>query len=186
MHGVRTALLEQQAESIGIPLVKLILPEMPSMEIYDNEISKQLETLKNKGNTHCIYGDIFLEDLREYREKQLEKIDMKAVFPLWKIDTKYLVNEFIKLEFKTIVTCVDERYLDNSFVGRIIDNDFINDLPANVDPCGENGEFHTFVFDGPIFKNKINFSVGEKVYKQYKSHAKDDECMNGFWYVDLK
>ncbi|MFA6924550.1 MAG: diphthine--ammonia ligase [Bacteroidales bacterium] len=185
MHGVRVSLLDKQTTSIGIPLQKLVLPESASMQVYDEAIEKYLTRFKEEGNTHCICGDIFLEDLRIYRETQLERVNMKAVFPLWKINTKVLINDFVNLGFKSIVTCVDERYLDKSFAGRIIDENFINDLPANVDPCGENGEFHSFVFDGPIFSQPISFAIGEKVYKQYKSHAKDDETMNGFWYVDL-
>lgn len=189
MHGVRISLLERQAKSIGIPLHKVVLPELPSMEAYDDIIDKQLRKLREKGITHSIYGDIFLEDLRNYREKQLRKVEMDAVFPLWKKDTKVLVKEIIEAGFKSVIVCVDERHLDQRFLGRTIDEDFIEQLPDTVDPCGENGEFHSFVFDGPIFSEPIRFSLGEVVYKKYKSHSTDDihkNTDNGFWFCDLK
>jgi uncharacterized protein (TIGR00290 family) len=188
MHGVRTSLLDKQIMRIGIPLQKILLPETTTMESYDIAIGERFSRFREEGITHCICGDIFLEDLREYREKQLTKVGLKAVFPLWKIDSRKLVNGFIDAGFKAIVTCVDERYLDKSFCGREINNDFINDLPENVDPCGENGEYHSFVFDGPLFSEPVKFSKGELVYKKYKSHSTDDQdknIENGFWFCDL-
>lgn len=196
MHGVRVELLKQQAESIGIPLEIMEIPEMPTMEVYENVMQKTLENLKNKGITHSIFGDIFLEDLRQYREAKLAMMGFEGVFPIWKIPTQDLIQEFISLGFKTIVVCVNERYLDKSFVGRIIDQQFIDDLPENVDVCGENGEFHTFSFDGPIFKNPIDFEIGEIVYRKYekpKQDSSDSACDTndstaydyGFWYCDL-
>ena len=189
MHGIRTSLLEKQAESIGIPLTKLMLAESSSMELYEDKLEKCLfELIKKTAYTHLIYGDIFLEDIRSYREKQLGKLNLKAVFPLWKKNTKNLIHKFIELGFKSVIVCVDERYLDSSFLGRIIDDNFINALPENVDPCGENGEYHSFVFDGPIFSFPLNFTIGEKVFKKYKSHSNDDnskDAENGFWFCDL-
>ena len=197
MHGIRVDLLQEQAKNIGIPLKVLEVPEMPTMEIYEKVMTETLLEIKQHGITHSIFGDIFLEDLRVYRENQLEKIGLKGVFPLWKISTKDLIQEFISLGFKTIVVCVNEKYLDKSFVGRIIDQDFINDLPKNVDVCGENGEFHTFTFDGPIFSNPVDFEIGEIVYRKYEKPAKqettntacdtnDDTAFDfGFWYCDL-
>ncbi|MBC5838070.1 Dph6-related ATP pyrophosphatase [Flavobacterium muglaense] len=197
MHGVRVALLHQQAESIGLPLEIMQIPEMPTMEVYEAVMQETLGKLKNQGVTHSIFGDIFLEDLRKYREDKLETIGFQGVFPLWKIPTHDLIQEFIFLGFKTIVVCVNERYLDKSFVGRIIDQDFINDLPDNVDVCGENGEFHTFTFDGPIFSKPIDFEIGEIVYRKYekpeKEESSDTACDTsapdafdfGFWYCDL-
>lgn len=197
MHGIRVELLKQQSESIGIPLKIMEIPEMPTMEIYENVMTKTLLELKNNGITHSIFGDIFLEDLRLYRENQLTKIGFKGVFPIWKIPTKELIQEFISLGFKTIVVCVNEKYLDKSFVGRIIDQDFIKDLPENVDVCGENGEFHTFTFDGPIFSKPIDFEIGEIVYRKYEKPKTKDSSNTacdtndetafdfGFWYCDL-
>ncbi|MEA5405676.1 diphthine--ammonia ligase [Arcicella sp. DC2W] len=198
MHGVREELLIQQAESLGISLVKMFLPEMPTMEVYENVMKSTLLDLQSKGATASIFGDIFLEDLRQYRENKLAELNLKGVFPLWKTPTKDIIKEFLDLGFKTITTCVNDKYLDKSFVGRIIDESFLNDLPENVDPCGENGEFHTFVFDGPIFKEAIPFEKGEIVYRQYTPTSKKDgnnyDCDdssqenpfdNGFWYCDL-
>lgn len=196
MHGVRVELLEQQAESIGIPLEIMQIPEMPTMEVYENVMQKTLEKLKNKGITHSVFGDIFLEDLRQYREDKLATMGFKGVFPIWKIPTHDLIQEFITLGFKTIVVCVNEKYLDKSFVGRIIDQQFIDDLPENVDVCGENGEFHTFSFDGPIFSKPIDFEIGEIVYRKYEKPKQDSSntaCDTndtsafdfGFWYCDL-
>jgi uncharacterized protein (TIGR00290 family) len=139
------------------------IPESPTMDVYEKVMRKQLSDLKSQGVKASVFGDIFLDDLRTYRENKLAEVDLKGIFPLWKRDTGELIREFLELGFKTITTCVNEKYLDKSFVGRIIDEDFLKDLPKNVDPCGENGEFHTFVFDGPILKKPINFSLGEIV-----------------------
>ncbi len=196
MHGVRAELLEQQAESLGLPLHKMVIPEMPTMEVYEDVMRKTLGEFKEKGVTHSIFGDIFLEDLRKYREDKLAEMHLEGVFPLWKIDTKVLLQEFLDLGFKTIVTCVNERNLDKSFAGRIIDAQFIADLPDDVDVCGENGEFHTFTFDGPIFSKPIAFEIGEVVYRKYekpKTDSSDSACDTnnsdafdyGFWYCDL-
>ncbi len=197
MHGVRVELLEAQAKSIGLPLKILQIPEMPTMEVYEDVMTKSLTELREQGITHSVFGDIFLEDLRKYREDQLAKLGFEGVFPIWKIPTPDLIHEFISLGFKTIVVCVNERYLDKSFVGRVIDQIFINDLPENVDVCGENGEFHTFTFDGPIFSEPIKFEIGEIVYRKYeKPKTKDssntacdtnstDAFDYGFWYCDL-
>lgn len=197
MHGVRVDLLERQAESIGIPLVKMEIPDMPSMEVYENTMRDTLNNLKLDGVTVSIFGDILLEDLRVYRENKLAELDFKAIFPLWKQPTDRLIHELLDLGFKTITTCVNEKFLDKSFVGRVIDEDFLRDLPANVDPCGENGEFHTFVFDGPIFKKPISFEKGDIVLRKYNapiteddsdqcfSDKKEDPSQYGFWYCDL-
>ena len=194
MHGVREELLEKQAESIGLPLQKLVLPDQPSMTAYEEQMMQTMGHLQKENFTHSLFGDIFLEDLKTYRETQLAKVQMKAVFPLWKRDTTELIHEFIDLGFKTIVVCVKSAEMDKSFAGRVIDKDFLKDLPYNVDPCGENGEFHTFVFDGPIFKNQFDFRIGEKVFREYKAPAnKRDDCFidkpesssMGFWFCDL-
>jgi len=200
MHGIRVGLLDAQAESIGFPLQKIRIPEISTMESYEKIMTTTLTDLKTKGVTASVFGDIFLEDLRKYRENKLSELNLKGVFPLWKIPTGKLIREFIDLGFKAITTCVNEKYLEVSFAGRIIDNEFLNDLPGNVDPCGENGEFHTFVFDGPIFREPISFEKGEIVYRKYtpakqkdnfsydcsndKDHL-DNPFVNGFWYCDL-
>ena len=159
-------------------------PEFSEMDVYDRVLSENLTSFKKRNIETAVFGDIFLEDLRTYRENQLKPLGLKAHFPLWKEDTKSLINEFIDLGFKTIVTCVSENHLDKSFAGRIIDKDFVKDLPKGVDPCGENGEFHTFVYDGPIFRNPILFNIGELTYKSYKNEN-NPELTNGFWFCDI-
>ncbi|WP_294275895.1 diphthine--ammonia ligase [uncultured Chryseobacterium sp.] len=188
MHGLPVSLLERQAESLGFPLIKMELPKEPSMEEYREIMDTTMNAIRNMGVTHSVFGDIFLEDLRKYREYQLQAIGMQAVFPLWKQDTTSLIQEFLTLGFKTIVTCVNETYLDSGFAGRIIDQDFLKDLPGHVDPCGENGEFHTFTFDGPIFKNPVAFDIGETVRKTYpkpKAHENEEAGEYVFSFCDL-
>ncbi len=198
MHGVRKELLELQAKSVGIPLTIMEVPEMPTMDSYETAMRNTLKPLVENGAETSIFGDIFLEDLREYRENKLTEVGLKGVFPLWKQPTDRLIKEFLDLGFQTITTCVNEKYLDQSFAGRIIDEDFLKDLPKNVDPCGENGEFHTFVFDGPIFSKPISFEIGETVFRKYEApkkedsedcfqddHKKEDPYAFGFWFTDL-
>lgn len=188
MHGLRRELLEQQAKSLRLPLTTIELPEEPSMEEYNQLMTRTVTDLKSQGYTSCAFGDIFLEDLRAYREEQLKPYAIKCHFPLWKKDTKAIINDFIQLGFKAIVVCVKSELLDKSFVGREIDEKFISDLPFNVDPCGENGEFHTFCYDGPIYSEPINFDIGEKVFREYKNPKKEsasEENTIGFWFCDL-
>ena len=187
MHGVREELLRQQAESIGLPLKKMHMPDMPSMDAYNKGMFEILTELKSKGAEVSIFGDIFLEDLRKYREEKLAEVKLEGIFPLWQISTTELIHEFIDLGFKAILVCVNEKYLDKSFAGRIIDHAFLKDLPSHVDPCGENGEYHTFVFDGPIFKEPIAFTKGEIVYRKYEADGQkeDSPFNNGFWFCDL-
>jgi uncharacterized protein (TIGR00290 family) len=193
MHGVKVALLEQQTAALGIPLQKMILPHEPSMIEYEDKMRDTLKLLQHEQFSHAVFGDIFLEDLKKYREIQLGTVGMTAVFPLWKRNTLELINEFLDLGFKAIVVCVNEKYLDKSFCGRIIDKSFINDLPENVDVCGENGEFHTFVFDGPLFKSPVIFNKGEIVFRKYIAPKQDtDNCFQqsevenyGFHFCDL-
>jgi uncharacterized protein (TIGR00290 family) len=189
MHGLKRELMVKQAKEIGIPLTTIELPEEPTMEVYNEIMSSLVANLKAESYTHTGFGDIFLEDLRNYREQQLKQHDISCVFPLWKKDTKKLTQEFFDLGFKAIVICIKSELLDESFIGREFDESFINDLPSNVDPCGENGEFHTFCYDGPIFNNSIKFERGEKVYREYKQPKKNEGNTNnksmGFWFFDL-
>lgn len=192
MHGVREELLEEQAKQIGLPLQKLLLTDQPSMSEYEEILKTNVEQLKNEGFTQSIFGDIFLEDLKKYREDNLATVGMTAHFPIWKRDTTELIHEFIDLGFKTVLVCIKSEVLDKSFAGRIIDKDFLKDLPNNVDPCGENGEFHTFVFDGPIFKEPIPIEIGESVFREYKQPKDEEDTCNGsspnnmgFWFTDL-
>lgn len=194
MHGVRSELLHQQSKAIGIQLQELRLPEQPTMAEYNTLLTNLNTDLKSKGIDYSIFGDIFLEDLKTYREQQLADVGIKAHFPLWKRNTKELVHEFIDLGFKTIVVCTKSEVLGEDFVGEIITKDFLKELPKNVDPCGENGEFHTFVFDGPIFNKPIDFEIGEKIIRTYQApKSKEDACFSstpstkemGFHFCDL-
>ncbi len=186
MHGVREELLDLQATSIGLPLKKMYVSEGTNTE-YEKEMEVLLLEYKSKGVTNVIFGDIFLEDLRSYRENNLSKVGLKAEFPLWKQNTSALINEFLSLGFKTITCCVNDLYLKEDKVGVEIDSRFIKSLPENVDSCGENGEFHTFCYAGPIFKLPIPFSVGEKIYKplEIKNSNGNSNSTNGFWFCDL-
>ncbi len=198
MHGLREDLLFKQAASIGIPLKTISFPADVTMTLYSDIMKKNMDNLVSEGYTHAVFGDIFLEDLKAYRDSKLEEVGVKGVYPLWKKDTKSLLKEFLDLGFKAITVCVNAKYLGKEFVGRVIDKQFIEDLPDNVDVCGENGEFHTFVFDGPIFKNPVDFTVGEKVLRSHtlsKNNEDDDNCHQpktttknydtSFWYCDL-
>lgn len=169
MHGLRRSLMEQQIAALDLPVTTIELPEEPGMAEYEQKMRAAVESLKANGFTTTAFGDIFLEDLRRYREEKLAEYNIQAVFPLWKKDTRALMEELIALGFRAIVVCADLRVLDESFAGREIDAAFLRDLPAGVDPCGENGEFHTFCFAGPLFKREIPFAIGEKVVRQYKS-----------------
>lgn len=194
MHGLRETLLDRQAEALGFPLEKILLHGAISMTEYSEVLGAAAQKAVDEGSTHSIFGDIFLEDLKAYRDEQLAKVGLKGVYPLWKKDTKQLITEFIELGFKAITVCVNGKHLDKSFAGRIIDHQFIADLPPAVDPCGENGEFHTFVFDGPIFSKPILFEVGEIVKRSYKPKGdQEDNCFSDdekpwdteFYFCDL-
>lgn len=184
MHGVRKAMLEKQVESIGLHLSIVSLPGELSMTDYDELMKSKLELARSNGITHSIFGDIFLEDLRNYREQRLSEVVLKGHFPLWKRDTTELIKEFLSLGFRTLIVAVDGSKLDKSFVGRELDMDFVRDLPDGVDPCGENGEFHSFVFDGPIFKWPVQFEKGEVVGKDYKL-SREDQATVTYWFQDL-
>ena len=173
MHGVRRILLEQQAESVGVPLRKILIPKTCTNEIYERLMAEEMEQLKREGIFLVAFGDIFLQDLKDYREQNLAKAGMKGVFPVWKRNSRELVESFINLRFKSIVTTCDPRVIGEEFCGRIINKRFLTELPTTVDPAGENGEFHSFTFDGPIFKQPVSFTVGEKVLR------------DGFWFCDL-
>jgi len=165
MHGVRRVLLEQQADALGLPLRKILIPKDSTNAIYESRMRALLEEGLREGIDTVAFGDIFLEDLKLYREKNLAQLGMKGLFPIWKRDTAELARTFIDLGFKAVLVCVDTAKLDASFAGRSYDHALLRDLPPTVDPCGENGEFHSFAFDGPIFKRPITHTVGEVVQR---------------------
>ncbi len=173
MHGVRRTLLEQQAASVGLPLHQILIPPKCTDVEYEEKMAAALAQHQQDGVTGVAFGDIFLEDLRAYREQKLTPVGLRAIFPIWMRNTKELARTFIELGFRAIVVCVDPKKLDPSFAGSEINKEFLDRLPANADPCGENGEFHTFVYDGPIFERPIAFTKGEIVER---------DC---FWFCDL-
>jgi len=174
MHGVRRTLLERQADSLGLPLEVVSISKNSSNEEYEANMRRVLTKHLADGVCSVAIGDVFLEDVRQYRERNLAKIGMKGIFPLWKRDTRELVRTFIDLGFKAIITCVDSQALSKDFAGRVLDRQFVDGLPPSVDPGGENGEYHSFVYDGPIFRDKVEHTVGEIVLR-------DDR----FYYCDL-
>jgi len=173
MHGVRRSLLRRQAESLGLPLVGVVVPPQSSNAVYEREMGKAFSKIRDRGIHRVAFGDIFLEDLRNYRERQLAASGLTCLFPIWKQPTRSLAQAFIDEGFRAVTVCVDSKVLDKSFGGRCFDVAFLGDLPSGVDPCGENGEFHTFVFDGPIFSRSIEFTGGAVVER------------NGFFFYDL-
>ncbi|SHJ82132.1 MJ0570-related uncharacterized domain-containing protein [Hymenobacter daecheongensis DSM 21074] len=183
MHGVRVALLEAQARRIGLPLTQLALPETPDMAAYEQLMQAALGPLVAQGIRHAMFGDIFLEDLRTYREQQLARLGMQAQFPLWQRPGADILREYLSLGFRAIIVCVNARHLDQSFCGRLLDEDFLRDLPPGVDPCGENGEYHSFVFDAPYFSTPILFTKGEIVRRTYPAPGGGGEA--AFWFCDL-
>ena len=175
-HGVRAELLERQAEAIGLPLDKLWLPSgsVPCTNAdYEALVGEKLAGYASRGVLHVGHGDIFLADLRAYRENNLAKLGMTGVFPIWRRDTRELVESFVALGFRARLCCVEGAQLDGSFVGRELDLNLLADLPPGIDPCGENGEYHSFVYDGPIFRERVAFDIGVTV------------CRDNRYYVDL-
>jgi uncharacterized protein (TIGR00290 family) len=171
-HGVRVELLEQQAAALGIPLHKLYLTQANcSLEDYEALMKKAMLEYKDNDVLTVAFGDVFLQDLREYREHNLAKVGMEAIFPIWGRDTTEIVRTFIALDFRAYLTCVDSEKLGREFAGRPIDADLIRDLPDGVDPCGESGEFHSYVYDGPIFQRPVGLSVGEVVLRDVRYFA---------------
>ena len=173
MHGVRYTLLERQAESLGIPLERVLISRSSSNEEYASSIREVLERYKGDGIGSVVFCDIFLEDVRQYREDNLSKIGMEGIFPLWGRDTLELAHTFIGAGFKSIITCIDSNTLDKRFIGRLYDERLLSELPAHIDPCGEHGEFHTFVFDGPLFNESVAFRRGRIVLRDERFYFCD-------------
>jgi uncharacterized protein (TIGR00290 family) len=173
MHGVRKELLEKQAYALGLPLKKVFIKKNITNEEYGKKIKEILYRYAKNGISAVAFGDVNLFDVREYREKNLNKIGMKSIFPLWKKDSLDLANRFIELGFKSIITCVDSKTLDPKFVGRNFDKKLLSEFPSSADSIGENGEFHSFVYEGPIFKEKIHFRIGKIVQRDGRFHYVD-------------
>jgi uncharacterized protein (TIGR00290 family) len=175
MHAVRRELVEAQAVAVGLPLWSVALPWPCSNADYEAKIHEVLGRARQAGVTHIAFGDLFLEDIRAYRERQLAGTGIEPLFPIWgtAADTPALAREMLAAELRAVLTCVDPKQLDGRFVGCWFDANLLTDLPAKVDPCGERGEFHTFCCAGPMFAAPIAVQVGEAVLR------------DGFWFVDL-
>ena len=173
MHAVRESLLDLQATAARLPLVKVPIPSPCSNEIYEQSMAAAMARARAEGVRHVVFGDLFLEDIRAYRERQLEACGMTPLFPLWRRDTRRLADQMLASGLSAYLTCVDPGKLDRSFAGRRFDAALLATLPTDVDPCGENGEFHTFACAGPMFEAPITVEVGEVVDR------------SGFVFVDL-
>jgi uncharacterized protein (TIGR00290 family) len=173
MHGVRRVLLERQAASLGLQLDQVLIPRGATNEEYETKMGEVFSFYREREIDSIVFGDLFLEDIRAYREQFLARHRMRGLFPVWQRDTTIFIRQFLEFGFRAVVTCVDSNVLDQSFAGRLIDESFLSSLPAQVDPCGENGEFHSFVFDGPTFRAPVRFSLGETVLRE------------SFWFRDL-
>jgi uncharacterized protein (TIGR00290 family) len=163
MHGVRRELLQMQASAIGVPLAEVRIPAACVNEVYEARMASAFQEPLLSEVVTVAFGDLFLEDVRAYREERLDGAGRRGLFPLWGRDTTALAGRFVAAGFKAILVCVDPRKLDPSFAGRAFDERLLDDLPADVDPCGENGEFHTFVHAGPVFTEPISCQTGEVV-----------------------
>ena len=173
MHGLRTILLDEQASSLNIPLEKIFISKNASNDEYESRLKEVLLKYKQLGIRDVVFGDLYLEDIKKYREALLQKIDMQCIFPIWKRDTAKLALEFIDSGFKAITVCVDSNVLGEEFAGREFNKQFLNDLPEGIDPCGENGEFHTFTYDGPVFNTPISHELGEIVLRDERFYYCD-------------
>lgn len=163
MHGVREVLLDAQAAAAGLPVTKVGIPSPCPNEVYEAKMAAAMDDAKAQGVTHMVFGDLFLEDIREYRLAKLTPIGVECVFPLWLRDTTELANEMVAAGLRATITTVDPKKLDRSFAGRTFDADLLGDLPESVDPCGENGEFHTLATHGPMFSTSISTVTGDVV-----------------------
>jgi uncharacterized protein (TIGR00290 family) len=173
MHGVRRSLLRDQCRSLGLPLVEVAIPPGCPNYVYEARMADALADLKRDGVERLVFGDLFLEDVRAYRERLAARLGLACEFPLWGRDTRELARRFVDAGFRAVVVCVDPAQLDPSFCGREYDAAFLADLPAACDPCGERGEFHTFCWDGPMFASPVPVRVGEVVTR------------DGFCFADL-
>ncbi len=175
MHAVRRELVEAQAKETGLPLWPILLPWPSTNDIYESRMQEAIDRARREGVTHIAFGDLFLEDIRAYRERQLAGTGIEPLFPLWgtPADTPGLTREMLAAGLRAVLTCVDPKQLDPRFVGRAFDSELLADLPSGVDPCGERGEFHTFCWAGPMFAAPITVRVGEVIFR------------DGFWFVDV-
>jgi len=183
MHGVSVELLKKQAKAIGLPLHILSLPETCTMDDYEKIMGDFMVAMKKDGVEGVVFGDIFLEDIRAYREKQMKGIGIIPIFPLWGLKSHDVAIEFFTNHFKSIITCIDGELLDESFVGQNYTSAYLEKLPGGVDPCGENGEFHSFVFAGPIFQKELEVKVVNTICREYPNPQGGNP--KTFWFADI-
>jgi len=176
MHGVRHSLLERQIHALALPALKVMLPTPCPNEVYEARMARACAQMRELGVTHIIFGDLFLEDIRAYRERQLAAAGMSGIFPLWRRPTASVAREMIASGMIAHLVCVDPRRLDRRFAGRRFDATLLAELPADVDPCGENGEFHTVVSAGPMFAAPIAVTLGEVVERDGFVFADVEAC----------
>lgn len=183
MHGIREELVEEQATSLRLPLRKMYLSPDIALTTYNEKMKEELTRFRQQNIDGFAFGDLLLEDLKAYRKAQLKTVGLEAVFPIWQQNTVQMADEIINSGIKAIVVAVSAKVLDSSFLGRIYDASFLADLPEGVDPCGEHGEFHTFVYDGPNFAYPVRFLKGEIVKKSYAGDT--SEWDTSFYFLDL-
>jgi uncharacterized protein (TIGR00290 family) len=190
MHGVREELIEAQAQALNLPLTKIYLERSENHEAYEKLMRTFYDQCAAEKLDGVVFGDIFLEDLRLFREKLLAHSSLQGIFPLWKMDTGILLKDFIHRGFKTVICSANVLHFAAQQVGKTIDEEWILGLPPAIDPCGENGEFHTFLYDGPIFKAPVRFAYGDVVRKTYsyqrvKTDGNIETLETAFWFQDL-
>lgn len=185
MHGVREELLDAQANAIGIPLKKIYLQASPTDDLYKKAMQDAAAELKQEGIVASAFGDIHLADLKKYREEQLAGAGIKGVFPIWQRDTREIVQMVEQVGIEAVVVCVNGQHLGREFLGRKVDASFLADLPDGVDPCGEYGEFHTFVCNAPYFSAPVRYEKGETVHQTYSSSGDDKSWDSSFYFLDL-
>jgi len=190
MHGIQQRLIEAQASSIGIPLDKIFIPSAEDHATYANAMNEYYHNLANAGVKKIVFGDIFLEDLKVYRETMLSAHGLEGIFPLWKVDSRTIAEKFIKSGFKAVICAADAKYFHENDTGREYDLDFIHSLPSGVDPCGENGEFHTFVYNGPLFETPVSVvrqhvEAKEYAYRVNLLNGQTESRISKFWFQEL-
>lgn len=186
MHGISKDLIRVQAESIGLPIHFIPIAPDSTNANYEKALNEYYSNLKNKGVDHIGFGDIFLEDLKAYRDQLLKENGLKGVYPLWQNQTTSLVKEFLALDFQTLICCAKQSLFPKSICGQVLDHPMINSFDSNIDPCGENGEFHSYVYDGPIFQYPVEVEVGDTIVHTYEHKLSSGELIRtAFEFADI-
>ncbi|MCV9385756.1 adenine nucleotide alpha hydrolase [Reichenbachiella ulvae] len=186
MHGVPKNMIEAQAASFGLPIHFLSIPEDKSNDSYEKELAKYYDRIKKMGVYHVASGDIFLEDLKVYRDKIFSTHSITGVYPLWKIPTDELITKILNIGFKTVICTAKKELFTESICGKVLNEEIIQSFGPKIDPCGENGEFHSFVFDGPIFNSRIEYEILDTLEKTYVAQTTEGELRSTFEFADLK